>query len=189
MVSTSWFPILHIGLTMGVEKFFILWVCVLLAPAAQSAAFGLMRLDGAGHATLVMGQPLPSGAKVEFQFEGPNGRAVCCKRLRAEDFQLDASAAVLATDEVTGEAPRIYAARIPKLWAVSPFIGAAVIGQPTRVRSRSSGLAMRDGQGVRRSASTCVSHEGVHLIERDGGSERTHLYLSVGYELAQPDCP
>ncbi len=171
----------------------VLAVCLVLTlPAhstAHSAAFGLMKLDGAGHATLVMGQPLPSGAKVEFQFEGPNGRAVCCKRLRAEDFQLDASAAVLATDEVTGEAPRVYAARIPKLWAVSPFIGAAVIGQPTRVRSRSSGLAMRDGQGVRRSASTCVSHEGVHLIERDGGSERTHLYLSVGYELAQPDCP
>lgn len=174
---------------MGIEKFFTLWLCILLTPTAHSAAFGLMKLDGAGHATLVMGQPLPSGAKVEFQFEGPNGRAVCCKRLRSEDFRPDLSAAVLATDEVTGEAPRVYTARIPKLWAASPFIGAVVVGQSTHIRSRSGGLDMRDGQDRRRFASLCLSHEGVHLIERDGGNERTHLYLSVGYELAQPNCP
>ena len=48
-------------------------------------------------------------------------------------------------------------------------------------------LSVDRGQGIRR-AGLCTSEEGVHLIERAGASERTHLYRSVGYAIESPTC-
>ena len=148
----------------------------------------MVQLDGAGHAILILGSKVPPGSKISFQFERGEGAPGCCKELLTQDLVEIDSTELPASNEVTEDAVWAYRARIPKLWAVSPFIGAAYIGKSQLVQVRGELLEVRDVSGRMRRARICVSQEGVHLIEGVGKTVQTHLYLSVGYEVEKPTC-
>ena len=173
---------------MLAKHFLALLLGACLSTATHGAEFGLVQLDGAGHVILILGGKVPPGSKISFQFERSEGGPGCCKELLSQDLvEIDATE-LLASNEVAEDAMWAYRARIPKLWAVSPFIGAAYIGKSQLVHGRGELLEARDVSGRMRRARICVSQEGVHLIESVGKAVRTHLYWSVGYEIEKPTC-
>ena len=176
---------------MGIK--FILSVSLFWASASACASgsdiqHGIIKLDGAGHASLVLADPLVVGQTVYFQYPDAKQRPVCCKRLTAQDFVKADGADTLATNEVTGNPPVIYHARLPKLWAEMPFVGAATIGQSLRPAGVGRQLVAKTRQGHVTSVETCTGQEGVHLMAKKGKTEVTHLYLGLGYEVEQPTC-
>ncbi|MGH6646778.1 hypothetical protein [Aquabacterium sp.] len=94
----------------------------------------------------------------------------------------------MATNEVTGDPPVIYKARLPKLWAEMPFVGAATIGLSLRTESIGRKLIATARQRHVTTVETCTSQEGVHLMAKKGKVEVTHLYLGLGYEVEHPTC-
>ncbi len=125
---------------------------------------------------------------VSIQFPGEKHGTACCKRLAAADFSKASVDGLLATDEVGGTQPLAYRVRLPKAWSESPFVGAAVVGDGIRTRNVRGQLESTDKRGRVRRAGICTSQEGVHLLEKVGSEERTHLYLSLGYEVESPTC-
>lgn len=171
-------------------KVLALWLCAMCTdPAlALDTRYAIVQMDGSGHGHLVTAVPFAHGDAVLIQYLTPNGGSACCKRLTASDFTLVPSEELLATNEVSGERVVVYRVRVPRLWYTAPFIGVAAVGK--NVRARNSGTELESvvrHQGTRR-AGLCTSEEGVHLIERAGASERTHLYLSLGYAIESPSC-
>jgi hypothetical protein len=164
---------------MGIK--FVLSISLFWASASACASgsdiqHGIIQLDGAGHASLVVAGPLVAGQTVYFQYPNARQQPVCCKRLSVQEFVKADGADALATNEVTGNPPVIYSARLPKLWAEVPFVGAATIGRSLRT------------EGIGMQLETCTSQEGVHLIAKKGKTEVTHLYLDLGYEVEHPTC-
>lgn len=182
-------PIHRTGQTMAV-KFKAILLGLLAAQGATSvqADYGIVRLDGAGHGTLITARPLDGKDTVYFQFPLKAGRSACCKRLESSEFKPVSADSVVATNELTGEAPNVYEFRLPRLWSEQPFVGIAANGHKIRAKGRAGGLTVLDARGQTSSARTCTSLEGVHLIERQRQAERTHLYLSLGYDIETPTC-
>ena len=172
-------------------KFFAFLACLIVTgvAAASDVRFAIVQLDGAGHGVLIADAPLAKGASVDIQYPTARHGAACCKRLSVADFNASPSESLLATDEVGGTQPRVYRVRVPKLWSDAPFIGVAAIGQGMKTRNAGSRLVSVEMSGHVRRAGLCTSQEGVHLIERAGPVERTHLYLAVGYAIESPSCP
>jgi hypothetical protein len=167
------------------------WLTLFLAGAATASElrFGIIQLDGAGHGVLIADAPLPKGASVDIQYPGAKHSAACCKRLTAADFNQAPADGVLATDEVGGKLPFVYRVRVPKRWSEAPFLGVAAIGKGFKTRNAGRQLASVSTRGAMGRAGICTSQEGVHLLEKVGATERTHLYLSLGYEVEAPSCP
>lgn len=186
----SLFQTHHIG-QMMVIKLLTFLACMLASGPAMSAEvrYAIIQLDGFGHGMLVTDSPLESGASVDIQYPRVQSGAACCKRLATADFSVAPAEILLATDEIKGTQPHIYRVRVPKLWAETPFIGMAAIGQGIKTQNVKSQLESIDKLGLKRKANLCTSQEGVHLIEKEGGAMRTHLYLSLAYEVETPTCP
>ena len=141
-------------------------------------------------------QSIPAGATIDIQSPDAQSRAQCCKRLQATDFRSVTAdeAQVLATDELHAKPAYTYTTRIPRSWAEMPFVGAAAVGFKLSTRLGHGPLTARHAHGPWTQARICASQEGVHLTEQvakqAGQALRTHLYLSLGYELApSADCP
>lgn len=166
----------------------LLWASASACASGSDIQHGLIKLDGAGHASLILAGPLRAGQTVYFQYPDAKQRPVCCKRLTAQDFVKADGADMLATNEVTGDPPLIYKARLPKLWAEVPFVGAATIGQSLRAEGIGRHLVARTRPGHVTRVETCTSQEGVHLMAKNGKTEVTHLYLGLGYEVDHPTC-
>lgn len=155
---------------------------------AGGVQHGIIKLDGVGNATLVVAEPLSVGETVYFQYPDAKQQPVCCKQLVASEFTKDHGSVTSVTNEITGNSPVIYRARIPKLWAEMPFVGAATIGRGLQTTGVKGQLVARTRQGLTSRANTCTSQEGVHLIARMGATETTHLYMGLGYEVEHPNC-
>lgn len=149
----------------------------------------IIHLDGFGHGVLITDSPLGDQASVDIQYPSGQLNAACCKRLTATDFSKASPDSVLATNEMSGEQPFVYRVRIPKLWAETAFIGMAAFGQGIKTRNIGDQLESIDNRGRTRRSNICTSHEGVHLTDGAGKTMRTHLYLSLGYELETISCP
>lgn len=190
MGCISLFRTHHIG-RMMVTKLLTLLACTLVSGTALSSdvRYAIIQLDGFGHGMLVTDSPLEHGVSVDIQYPGTQSGAACCKRLATGDFSKISAENLLATDELKGEQPYFYRVRIPKLWSEAPFIGMAAIGQGLKTRNVKSQLESIDRQGRKSTAGICASQEGVHLVEKKGDAMRTHLYLSLGYEVDTPTCP
>ena len=156
--------------------------------AASAADFAIVKLDGSGGALLISAAPIAPGATVAIQYPDAKQQTRCCRQLRGADLVAVQDPALLASDELLGTSPRIYKAKIPADWADMPFIGLAAFGSKLQAHSRKDGLEVRDASGSTRAASLCTSAEGVHLKESVKGQPRTHLYLSLGYEIESPTC-
>lgn len=167
-----------------------LFSCLLVSASALASdvRYAIIQLDGAGHGVLVTDVPIASGASVSIQYPGEKRGTACCKRLVAPDFSKASVDGLLATDEVGGTQPLTYRVRVPKAWSETPFIGVAVVGDGLRTRNVRGQLESIDKRGRVRRASICSSQEGVHLLEKVGSAERTHLYLSLGYEVESSTC-
>lgn len=174
---------------MGI-KFLLPSILLLVAAYASGSEVqhGIIKLDGAGHAMLVVADPLAAGQTVYFQYPDVKQQPVCCKRLMTGEFTKVDGANALVTNEVTGNPPVIYSARIPKLWADMPFVGAATIGRGLHAMGVKGQLVAKTRQGQTSRIGSCTSQEGVHLIDRKGSTEATHLYLGLGYDVEHPSC-
>lgn len=169
----------------------LLLACALGVAACVSsvaADFAIVKLDGSGEALLISAVPIAAGSTVALQTPDANQRPRCCKQLRAEGLVAVDAAEVLASDEIQGATPRVYRAKVPKEWADMPFIGLAAAGTKLRAQGREDRLELTEASGTKRIASLCTSAEGVHLQESVQGRRRTHLYLSLGYEIESPTC-
>lgn len=177
---------------MMVIKFLVsvslLWVSASAYASGSDIQHGIIKLDGAGHASLIVADPLVTGQTVYFQYPDAQQQPICCKRLSAQDFVKADGADTFASNEVTGNPTVIYHVRLPKLWAEMPFVGAATIGQSLRPAGVGRQLVAKARQGHVTKVETCTSQEGVHLIARMGKTEVTHLYLGLGYEVEHPTC-
>jgi len=170
---------------------FLLPSILLLVAAYASASevqHGIIKLDGAGHAILIVADPLVAGQTVYFQYPGATQQPICCKRLLTNEFVKTDGADTLATNEVTGNPPVIYNARIPKLWAEMPFVGAATIGRGLHARGVNGQLVANARHGQATRVETCTSQEGVHLIVVEAMKRAPHLYLGLGYDIEHPTC-
>jgi hypothetical protein len=170
------------------------FLCALAtAPAtATDVRHAIVQMDGAGHGYMITTNRLNRKDSVHLQHPTADGKVGCCKHLLARDFQEAEPDTVLATDEAGGQPVLVYRMRVPRPWYEMPFIGMAVVGQGMTTRPAGQGqgneLEAVDRSGRVRRAGLCTSQEGVHLIEREGRAERTHLYLSVGHEIEAPTC-
>ena len=81
-----------------------------LSTATHGAEFGLVQLDGAGHAILILGSKVPPGSKISFQFERREGGPGCCKELLSRDLVEIDSTELLVSNEVTDDAVWAYRA-------------------------------------------------------------------------------
>lgn len=189
MACTSLFQIHRTGQTMGINLIsFLLCSMVVGAAAASDVRYAIIQMDGAGHGYLVTNAPLAQDESVHIQSPSAYRGIECCKRLVAGDFTESPSEELLATDEVGGKQMLIYRVRVPRLWYEMPFIGIAAVGKVMKTRNAGFELELvNSSKGIRR-AKLCTSQEGIHLIERVGASERTHLYLSLGYAIESPTC-
>ena len=168
----------------------LLFACLLVSASALASdvRYAIIQLDGAGHGVLVTDVPIARGASVSIQYPGGKHGTACCKRLASDDFSNATVDGLLANDEGGGTQPLTYRVRVPKAWSESPFIGVAVVGDGLRTRNVRGQLESIDKRGRVRRAGICTSREGVHLMEKVGSAERTHLYLSLGYEVESPTC-
>lgn len=180
-----------IGQMMGIKfvlSVSLFWASTFACASGSDIQHGIIKLDGAGHASLIVADPMATGQTVYFQYPDAKQQAVCCKRLSAQEFVKADGSDTLATNEVTGNPTVIYHARLPKLWAEMPFVGAATIGQSLRLANVGRQLVAKTRQGRVTKVETCTSQEGVHLMARKGKAEVTHLYLGLGYEVEHPTC-
>ena len=163
----------------------LLWcsACV----GSPKIAFGLVKLDGDGNALLITDRPIPAVATVRLQFADAQSQPQCCKQLRGSDFQ-PSTEEVVATNKLTDAKALIYRASVPGDWAELPFIGAAAFGEVGTVKGDSTGLLVIGRNGARVRADLCVSREGVHLTQKQGGKVASHLYLWLGYDVESPTC-
>lgn len=146
-----------------------------------------MSLDGDGNALLIVDRPVPATATIHLQFADPQSQPRCCKQLRGSDLQASTED-VVATNKLTDAKPLVYRAKVPGDWAELPFIGVAAFGDTGSVKGDPTSLMVTGRDGVRVRADLCVSREGVHLTEKQGGKVATHLYLWLGYEVESPTC-
>jgi len=170
---------------------FVLSISLFMTAACASAGevqHGIIKLDGEGHAVLVVAEPLASGESVYFQYPGASQRALCCKQLMARAFTRADGTDTLASNEITGHPPVVYSAAVPKPWAQMPFVGAVTIGRGLQAKGSHGWLLAKTRQGRSRRVQTCTSQEGVHLIDKKGDAEVTHLYLGLGYDIDHPSC-
>lgn len=175
---------------MGTRLFaFLACLIVSGAAVASDVRFAIVQLDGAGHGVLITDAPLVKGTFVDIQYPAAKHGAACCKRLSSADFSAASVEGLLVTDEVGGTQPLVYRVRVPKLWSEAPFIGVAAVGTRMTTRNAGTQLESRDQRGRTRRAGICTSQEGVHLKEKVGSTERTHLYMSLGYAIETPTCP
>lgn len=156
--------------------------------AACAADFAIVKLDGSGSALLISAAPIAPDATVALQYPDAKQQTRCCKQLRGADLVAVQDPDLLASDELLSASPRLYKAKVPADWADMPFIGLAASGSRLQMQSRRDGLEVRDSAGITRTATLCTSAEGVHLKESVKGQLRTHLYLSLGYEIESPSC-
>lgn len=173
---------------MMVTKAVIFFLLNLCGAAWAAPTFGIVSLDGNGHAYLIAAQPVSRGQEVRVEYPSAAGKAICCKVIPATSLKSIDTDQIVATNELVDQSPRIYRADIPKDWANAPFVGMAAYGKELKVWKSKEELKVQEGKGTVHIATTCLSQEGVHLVERVGKSERTHLYLSLGYDVERPTC-
>lgn len=174
---------------MGIEA--LVLASLLLIGASVGAAevqHGIVKLDGAGHALLVVAEPLAAGQVVYFQYPNARQQALCCRQLLGSEFSATDGAELLASNERTGDSVIAYKARMPRLWAEGPFVGSAVIGRRLQVKDAKGQLIVRTAQGRVSRSDICTSQEGVHLIGKTDFVETAHLYLGLGYDIEHPSC-
>jgi len=157
--------------------------------AAGSAAAGAgivsYQLDGKAF-LYTTAKPAPSGP-VRAQYPGPDGKPRCCIDVVPNGAAVKSDEPP-ATDELKTEKVLQYPLQAPRLPAgAAPFVGAAVFATEARPVQRSAGeLALGEGPAAPRVLS-CVTKEGLHVLEQADGKLQTHLYLGFDYEV-KPAC-
>ncbi len=175
---------------MGIKQ----WITA-VALAGSSAAcmsgtspdFAITEVNGEGRLLLITATKLDPQSIVQLQFPDRQSGTQCCQRLKARQFKLSREEVVTSNKLTDGEA-FIYEARIPSSWPSGPFIGMAVVGDFKHSRSQNQLLEGSAPNAPHLKATLCTSSEGVHLQARRGEQLQTHLYLWLGYDIADPTC-
>lgn len=163
---------------------------VVAAPDAQPGLHhAIVQLDDKGHGLLVAEAPVALGEPIAMQYPTAKRQPACCKAMEAAGFVLVRDDSVWATDVIGGQKLFVYRFQAPVDLVSEPFVGMAAVGRARKTRSAGGQLESVDARGWRHRSSLCVSQEGVHLKRTVGSKVRSHLYLSLGYEVDTPTCP
>ena len=163
---------------------------VVAAPDAQPGLHhAIVQLDGKGHGLLIAEAPVAVGEPIAMQYPTAKRQPACCKAMEAAGFVLVHDDSVLATDVIGGQKLFVYRFQAPVGLVSEPFVGMAAVGLARKTRSADGELDSVDARGVVHRSILCVSQEGVHLKRTVGSKVRSHLYLSLGYEVDAPTCP
>lgn len=163
---------------------------VVAAPDAQPGFHhAMVQLDGKGHGLLIAEAPVPVGEPIAMQYPTEKQQPACCKAMEAAGFVLVRDDSVRATDVIGGQKRFVYRFQAPVGLASEPFVGMAAVGLARKTRNAGGELKSVDARGVVHRSSLCVSQEGAHLKRTVGSKVRSHLYLSLGYEVDAPTCP
>lgn len=155
--------------------------------SAPYPEFAITQVSDEGRLLLITATKLDPNSVVQLQYSAPKSGVACCQRLKASQFK-PSKAEVVTGNELTDGEGFVYEARVPSHWFRDPFIGMAAVGAFKHARSQDDlleGTAM-DNKPVR--AALCTSSEGVHLQATRGHQVQTHLYLWLGYDIADPTC-
>ena len=180
-------------------------ICVSTAQASSDAQFAFVRANAKGEIRLYSAKPIEGTASVLAQYPGPDGQPTCCKRFKAAEFQRVEEPETIATDEATDEPLLTYLGQLPSGWSRHPFIGTAAVGTGVQAEDRLHRLEMKQRGAKTLAAELCTSQEGLHLHaapsasgdgriasgssdKGDKAEKSVHLYLWMGYEIANPTC-
>ena len=155
--------------------------------AATTIDFAITEVADNKTLILITAQKLDPHGVIQLQFPDEQWNTQCCQRLKASQFK-PIRKKTLASNALTKGRAFVYETRLPARWQSGPFIGIAAIGPFEVTDSQAQLLAGHALQGPSLKATLCTSSEGVHLQARRGEELQTHLYLWLGYDIADPTC-
>lgn len=155
--------------------------------AATGTDFAITEVADNNKLILITAQKLDPHRDIQLQFPDEQSNIQCCQRLKASQFR-PSRKKILVSNALTKGRAFAYETRLPARWQSDPFIGIAAIGPFKATDSQTELLAGNALQGPSLKATLCTSSEGVHLQARRGGELQTHLYLWLGYDIADPTC-
>lgn len=163
---------------------------VVAAPDTQPGLHHvIVQLDGKGHGLLIAEAPVAVGEPIAMQYPTAKRQPACCKAMEAAGLVLVRDDSVLTTDVIGGQILFVYRFQTPVGLVSEPFVGMAAVGLARKTRGAGGQLQSVDARGVVHRSILCVSQEGVHLKRTVDSKVRSHLYLSLGYEVDAPTCP
>ncbi|WP_092944068.1 hypothetical protein [Roseateles sp. YR242] len=175
MVTKQWIAALALASVSGVSM------------SATSPDFAIIKVTNKGQLILISAAKLDPRHVVQLQFPDPKHGTQCCQQLKASQFKLSEED-IVASNELTDSEAFTYESRAPSNWPKGPFIGMAAVGDFKHVRSQDYLIEGRAPDGSPMKATVCTSSEGVHLHATQGDRLQTHLYLWLGYDIADPTC-
>jgi hypothetical protein len=133
---------------------------------------------------------IPPMSQIQLQYPEPGSAAACCISLKGSSLDKPDVTVDPASDVIKGNTIYRYALKIvPDVFAKTPFVGSAIIGDQRVIPDAQSGgekLALLDERsGVARSADICLGAEGANLFLIEKGQIRSQLYYSFGYDVKQ----
>lgn len=155
--------------------------------SATSPDFAIIKVTSKGQLILISGAKLDPRRVVQLQVPDAKHGSRCCQRLKASQFKLSEED-IVASNEMADSEAFTYESRIPSNWPREPFIGIAAVGDFEPLRSQDYLLEGRAPDGSPVKATVCTSSEGVHLQATQRDRLQTHLYLWLGYDIANPTC-
>lgn len=162
----------------------------LVAQAQPGLHHGIVQLDGHGGIVLVTDAPIAPRSHVFVQYPGRASRPACCKKLPASLFKPDPASTLIAANGLRDVPVVILAAQVPAPWAATPFVGAAIMGQPGMVKNNLGkwGLWATDRDGRAYKSEGCTTEEGYRLVAKKGSAEYFNVYLGLGHDTESPTC-
>ncbi len=170
------------------------WIAALALASISSASmsattpdFAIIKATNKGKLILISATKLDPRHIVQLQFPDSTHGTQCCQRLKASQFKLSEED-IVASNELTDSDAFTYESRTPANWPKGPFIGMAAMGDFKLLRSQDYLIEGRAPDSSHMKATVCTSSEGIHLHATQGDRLQTHLYLWLGYDIADPTC-
>jgi hypothetical protein len=194
MASKSCSTTSRIGLKMGNSRVAASVAALLILASASARAGGgegIVLYDENKRTTLHTTAKLRVGDKVLMQYPGETGELLCCINATVTG-KVGRSQMARSNDQVSDvlRKAKVLGYRLKldnKKAFTSDFVAAAVIAPKLSVRQLSP-VRLEIGTGPDSTkVESCLSQEGLHLINHKAGKVSTHLYLSAGYEV-EPTC-
>lgn len=169
------------------QYFFALLGSLAIAGTAHAGVkAAIVKLNQGGPNYLYSAQKISPGDTIRFQIP-KNDLPSCCGQSSAKAATLVAPDPD-ATDYSSDRQLYRYRLDVTGISTTLPFLGIAVIGNGVSAEQDGTSSIL-----VRRGSTTtdlhlCTSQEGVHVISQRAGTQESHLYIYLGYDIENPTC-
>jgi hypothetical protein len=181
---------------VDIKPIFIIAMCLALCgcftvkadqPSLQLGFVASIRGNAYLYTTASQVMPM---SQIQLQYPGPGNSASCCISLKGGSLDRPDTTAGPASDVITGNTIYRYALKIvPDVFAKTPFVGAAILGDQRVTYDAQSGseklVLFDEHSGVARSADICLGTEGANLFLIEKGQIKIQLYYSFGYDVKE----